>query len=158
MDATEERVLASLIRGQRWAALATVSAEGPLGSMVAYAPEPGFAGFLLHLSRLAAHTRNLAADPRASLVMGEPDSGVEDPQTLGRVTITGMVEAVPPAAADYAAARACYLERLPTAEPLFSFGDFGLYRLVPREVRFVGGFARAYSLGAAALRGIAERT
>jgi len=45
----------------RWAALATYGDGVPLASMVAYACEPGFAGFLLHLSRLSAHTRNLLA-------------------------------------------------------------------------------------------------
>ena len=59
METTEREKLARLIRGGRWAALATYGDGAPLASMAAYACEPGFAGFLLHLSRLSAHTRNL---------------------------------------------------------------------------------------------------
>ncbi len=143
----EEQIrLTQLIRSQRWAALATLDASAPFASMVAYASEPGFSGFLLHLSRLAPHTRNLLTDPQASLVIGEPDTGQADPQTLARVSIQGKVVQLPRGSADYQAGRALYLDHLPCAEPLFSFDDFTLFRLVPHEARYVGGFARAYTL------------
>jgi putative heme iron utilization protein len=151
MDREDERLLAELLRGQRWGALATAAADGPLASMVAFVAEPGCSGLLLHLSRLAAHTRNLRADPRASLVIGAPDGGEGDPQTLPRVTLSGTVEIVERDAADYATARERYLQRLPGAEPRFGFGDFGLFRLCPREARYVGGFGRAWTLGPASL-------
>src|SRR5512134_3952671 len=87
MEASEREVLARIIRGGRWAALATYGDGVPLASMVAYACESDFAGFLLHLSRLSAHTRNLLASPVTSLVIREPDSGrVRNPQTLARVS------------------------------------------------------------------------
>ncbi|MDD3449632.1 MAG: pyridoxamine 5'-phosphate oxidase family protein [Gammaproteobacteria bacterium] len=151
MDHEDELLLAELLCGRRWGALATASADGPLASMVAFVAEPGCSGILLHLSRLAAHTRNLLAEPRASLVIGAPDGGAGDPQTLARVTLSGAVEVVEPDAADYATARARYLERLPGAGPRFGFGDFGLFRLRPREARYVGGFGRAWTLGPAGL-------
>lgn len=151
MEREDERLLAELLRGQRWGALATAAADGPLASMVAFVAEPGCSGLLLHLSRLAAHTRNLLADPRVSLVIGAPDGGEGDPQTLPRVTLSGTVEIVERDAADYATARARYLQRLPGAEPRFGFGDFGLFRLRPREARYVGGFGRAWTLGPASL-------
>jgi putative heme iron utilization protein len=151
MEREDEQLLAELLRGQRWGALASVSADGPLASMVAFVAEPGCSGLLLHLSRLAAHTRNLLAEPRASLVIGAPDGGEGDPQTLPRVTLSGRVEVVERDAADYAAARERYLARLPGAEPRFGFGDFGLFRLRPREARYVGGFGRAWTLGPASL-------
>jgi hypothetical protein len=31
---------------------------------------------------------------------------------------------------------------------LFDFGDFNLYRFIPQSARYVGGFARAYTLTA----------
>lgn len=64
-----------LIRAQRWAALGTIGGEGPLASMVAYVAEPDPANLLMFLSRLSQHTRNLLADPRASLAVAVPDSG-----------------------------------------------------------------------------------
>lgn len=153
MNAEEQRNLANLLRGQRWAALATLADDGaPLASMVAYVPEEDFGGFLLHLSRLASHTRNLLADPRASLAVSEPDTGQGDPQTLARVTVQGTVVHLPRDTAEYAAGRDVYLRRLPDAGRLFEFPDFMLFRLVPSGARLVGGFARAYSLDAARLR------
>lgn len=143
----EEQIrLKQLIRGQRWAALATLNASAPFASMVAYATEPDFSGFLLHLSRLAPHTRNLLADPQASLVIGEPDTGQGDPQTLARVSIQGKVVELPRGSSDYRAGRVLYLDHLPCAEPLFGFDDFTLFRLAPHEARYVGGFARAHTL------------
>ena len=47
-------------------------------------------------------------------------------------------------------AAALYLARFPQAEPTFALGDFMLVRLRPRSLRFVAGFGRAHSLGAAA--------
>jgi putative heme iron utilization protein len=118
--------------------------------MVAYAAEPDFGGFLLHLSLLAPHTRHLLADARASLLIYEPDDGREDVQTLARITLVGTAAPVPEAA--QAAARELYLARLPAATPLFDFPDFSLFRLAPDEARYVGGFARAFTLTAEHLR------
>ena len=88
METMEREKLARLIHGGRWAALATYGDGVPLASMVAYACEVGFAGFLLHLSRLSAHTRNLLASPSASIAISEPDTTQNrDPQILGRVSI-----------------------------------------------------------------------
>jgi hypothetical protein len=149
----ELAALAALLRSQRWAALATLEADGqPYASAVAYVAEPHFAGLLLHLSLLAPHTRNLLADPRASLVISEGDSGMGDPQSLARLSLLGRVSALDKAGAAYATARAHYLARLPDAERLFGFSDFQLFRFTPGEARFVGGFARARRFGPEALR------
>lgn len=140
--------VAALVRGQRWAALATVDEDGaPHASMVAYAPEADLAGLLLHLSRLARHTRYLLAQPQASLVISAPDTSTGDPQTLPRVAVDGLISAISPDDPAYAAARSCYLARLPDAEPRFDFADFMLLRFEPQNARYVGGFARAHSLG-----------
>lgn len=156
MQAEEYLHLARLIRANRWAALATLRESAPFASMVAYAPEADFSGFLLHLSRLAPHTRNLLADPQASLVISEPDTGGDDPQTLGRVNIQGTVIELTRGSSDYTDARVRYLERLPTAEQLFGFGDFMLFRLLPLDARYTGGFARAYTLSRAQLEAAAR--
>ena len=147
METTEREKLARLIRGGRWAALATYGDGVPLASMVAYACEPGFAGFLLHLSRLSAHTRNLLASPSASIVISETDTAqIRDPQTLGRVSIQGEARPLRGDLRGYPEAKALYEKRFPASSPLFGFGDFLLFRFVPREARFVAGFARAYTV------------
>lgn len=51
-----------------------------------------------------------------------------------------------------------YQEQLPASTPRFEFGDFLLLRLTPVHIRFVGGFAHAYTLDDIALRVAAQRT
>jgi putative heme iron utilization protein len=138
--------LSRFISGQRWAALATVDEKGhPQASMVAYVPETGFGGLLLHLSQLAAHTRHALETPWAALVITEPDGGEGDPQTLVRASVAGPIRPIARESESYQEAKQHYLARLPDAEQRFGFGDFMLLRLQPQSVRFVAGFGRAYS-------------
>ena len=95
----------------------------------------------------------LACTP-TDLLICEPDDGREDVQTLARITLSGAATPIPPE--EHAQARERYLARLPAAAPLFDFPDFGLFRLVPQEARYVGGFARAYTLTPAHLRQAAQ--
>jgi putative heme iron utilization protein len=148
MNRADALRLARLLEAQRWAALATAGADGPLASMVACAPLEDVSAVLLHLSRLARHTGNLLTVGRGSLVLSEPDPGEGDPQTLARLTLSGPVAAVERDDAAYTALRARYLTRLPSAEPLFGFGDFSLFLLRVERAHYVGGFARAYAMSA----------
>lgn len=139
--------LRELVLQHRWAALATLDKEGqPDGSMVAYVFNDDMSEVYLHLSELAAHTRNLQQHPQASLIISECDNGESDPQQLSRAIVTGKVSRMEPTENAYDTARRLYLSRLPDAEPLFSFGDFRLYCFRPGKIRFVGGFAQAYTI------------
>ncbi len=158
MNLQDQRLMVNLIRARRWAALATQGPDGPEASWVAYVPESDCGGFLLHLSTLSAHTRNLLADPRAGLAIGEPERDGEDPQTLARVTVQGEIALIPRDRVDYRSAALRYQERLPDAVPRFEFGDFLLLRLTPIRIRFIGGFARAYTLDYDGLRAAAQCT
>jgi putative heme iron utilization protein len=149
-------VIAALLRSARHAALGTLDGAAPFVSMVAYAPEPDLAGYLLHLSGLSAHTRHLRADPRASLLVCERDDGREDVQTLARITVTGAAQHIPRGSVGHGDARERYLARLPASAMLFDFPDFELFRLVADGARYVGGFARAYTLTVEHLRKAAE--
>jgi putative heme iron utilization protein len=146
MKSAELAIVATLIRQQRQAALGTLGEQAPFVSMVAYAAEPNFGGVLLHLSRLALHTKYLLAAPAAALLIAEPDDGRDDVQTLARITLVGTAHPLDPAGAGYAATRERYLARVPAAEMLFTFPDFVLFRFVPSEARYVGGFGRIYKL------------
>ena len=137
------REAAALIRTHRWAALATLDAGEPLASMVAYALEPGGGLLLFHVSQLAQHTRNLLAHPRGALAITEPDALEGDPQRLQRVTLTGTASVLYPNEEEYLAAAEAYIERFPDAQMRFELGDFLLFRFIPAEARYVGGFARA---------------
>lgn len=150
-----QRDVCSLIYEQRWAALATTGSDGPTASMVAYAPEPGLNGLLIYISQLAAHTGQLLAHPDCSLAISVPDGGLDDPQLLPRVSLRGKATPIARDSAGFAAAAACYVERLPAAAPRLALTDFQLFRFVFEEARFVGGFARAARFEGDPLRKVA---
>lgn len=136
------------------ASLGTLHEGAPFVSMVPVAGDPQEAGWLIHVSRLASHTRDLEADPRASLMWMAPLEEDTDPLSLPRVTVQCLAAPVPEGGEE-AAARA-YLARFPQAEPLLGFGDFAFWRLRPESARLVLGFGRAMSLDAeAVLRALA---
>ncbi len=150
VDQSPESILAlrslwALLRTQRWAALASIGRDGPEASWVAYTVDEQHTAAILHLSRLAAHTRNLERDPRASLAICEPDRSGVDPQQLVRVSFHGVVEFIDPGTADYDFACSIYQSHLPDSTRQFGFSDFRLLRLRPHTARFVGGFGQVYS-------------
>jgi putative heme iron utilization protein len=153
MQVTDYAALRTLLFEQRQAALGTLAEGAPFVSMVLYAIDrrTAPAAALIHVSRLAAHTRQLLADPRASLLIMQPDDGLSDPQALPRVTLQCRATMLSPATDAYAAARAIYLACIPSQEYLFAFPDFVLFRLELLEARYIGGFAQAFSLDAATL-------
>jgi len=144
--------VARLVQSQRWAAVATINDGAPLASMVAYATEPGLAGLLLFLSQLSAHTRNLLGSNVASIAITAPDAGQGDPQLLPRVSLQGTITPIPRDSPGFAPAASRYVERFPDAAMRFQLGDFVMFRFVPDEARYVGGFARATTYTGAQLR------
>lgn len=130
----------TLVHVGRHGALATLSRRHPghpFASVMPYAPDAAGRPLLL-ISTMAMHTQNLAGDPRASLLVTQPEVA-GDPLAAGRVTLMGEAHGVPDV--ETAAARASYLERHPNAAYWADFGDFGFWRLEVTDVYFVGGFA-----------------
>jgi len=140
--------LAALIRGQRVAHLATLRQGAPMASMTLYLPEAGFAGFLVHVSRLAWHTQDMGRDPHVALSISQTDDGRADPFTLMRVSIRG--EAVQ-LQGGQSGLKALWLKRFPEQEINFELADFSFWRIAPRDARFVAGFGRIHNLSAAEL-------
>lgn len=152
IDKKTQSRLQALIDDHRWAALATLGENGPEVSWVAYVAEPDWSGFLLNISLLAAHTRNLLKDSRASLAISEIERAGDDPQRLARLMMNGNTTVIPKTASDYQTAMQHYQAALPMSKHLFEFNDFMLVRFQPSQVRFVGGFAQSYSLSPTALQ------
>jgi len=148
--------LAQLLRGQRWACLGTQDKKPPYVSWVAFVAEADFSGLVLHLSRLAKHTRNLEAEPLVSLALSESDNGQGDPQQLARLTLQGRVDAVERDDERYEELKTLYLAHLPDAEMMFQFSDFSLYHFVPESGRYVEGFASSHAINVEKLRTAAE--
>lgn len=131
----------TLVHATNEAALATLSDGGdPWASLVTYGPLPDGAPVLL-VSRLAEHGRNLARDPRASVVIDDAAPG--DVLGRGRVTLAGRAEAPAGTARDTALAAHC--DNVPGADYYAGFGDFTVWVLRVERVRWVGGFGRMNS-------------
>ncbi len=145
MKPLDEGRLGGLLRESRWAALGTFSQGRPSLSWVAYAVADDGA-LLLHLSRLAQHTRNMLAEPMICLSVSEVDDGQCDPQTLARVALEGKIALLDRASGEYQAAKVRYLERLPDAAMLFGFEDFSLFRFAPEHGHYVEGFGSTHRL------------
>ena len=92
---------------------------------------------LLLLSGLAAHTKNLLADPRACLFLGDR-SAAEDPLAGARVSLLGRAAHV--TTVDEPDARDRYLARHPKAASYFELRDFRLWELTVEEARLISGF------------------
>lgn len=149
MDPAHAHAVRSILQAQEIAALGTLHDGEPFVSMVPFALLPD-ATFVIHVSALAAHTRDMLAHPAVSLlVMAPRDEGVS-PQALARVTVQGDAARVGEAQEDEA--RRAYLARFPQSEMTFALGDFALFAIRPRSARLVGGFAQAKTLTADGLR------
>ena len=134
----------ALLRSGLTAMLATVGADGaPYASFVGYATRLDGAPVFL-FSGLAAHTRNLARDPRFSLLIAAPPRAEGDPMDSARLTLSGRAER-----ADDPALRARYLRRHPKADLYAALPDFRVLEATVTDVHIVGGFARARGLAVA---------
>lgn len=130
-------ILVDLLHAQDTAALATQSSTlpgHPFASTVAFAPDEHHRPLLL-ISHLAEHTRNLAADARASVLVSKLMDGGE----IARASLVGSVIRVEPD--PLLVAR--YLRYQPAAERFLQLGDFAFHRFEPERVLVVGGFAQA---------------
>jgi putative heme iron utilization protein len=132
-----------LLRTTPLGALATLceGTSNPFCSLVNPGTMPDGSPILL-ISRLALHTRNIAADPRVSLLLGE--QGTADPLAAPRISIAGAAERLGEGAV--ATARRRYLAAHPSAELFVNFADFSFYRIAIESVHLVGGFGRIFDL------------
>jgi putative heme iron utilization protein len=128
--------LRELLAAERCGVLATLSARRqgwPFASIAPYAlTEVGEPVFLF--SDLAEHTRNIRANPNASLLV-QDGSSLGDPLAGSRVTLLGEVSPT-----ERSEARAMYLARHPTASEYLAMSDFHLFVLHVIEARFIAGF------------------
>ena len=147
MDAETSRLLASLVRAERIAHLATLRERAPMASMTLFLAAQDFGAFHVHVSRLAWHTQDMLQDSRVALSIAESDDGRADPFTLMRVTIRGEATQI----TDQGELKSNWLARFPAQAVNFELPDFSFWRIAPRDARFVAGFGRIHNLSAAQL-------
>ena len=147
------RAARALLAAESVGVLSTISVHRPgfpYGSVTPYALSAQGAPLLL-LSRLAAHTKNLLADPRASLFVGDRVGGRGS--AGGRAHLAARPRGAAARrrrAADERARR--YLAVWPRAADYLALGDFSFWRLEIEEARLIAGFGEIRWLDGAALR------
>jgi heme oxygenase (biliverdin-IX-beta and delta-forming) len=126
-----------LVRRALKASLATIAfgSSYPYASLITTATEAAGAPIFL-ISGLAQHTKNLAGDPRASILF-DGTGAAGDPLQGARVTLWGRAEKV----VDEAVRRR-FLARHPEAAFYADFPDFAFWRLRVEGAHYIGGFGR----------------
>jgi heme iron utilization protein len=124
-----------LARSCTRAALATSLNGAPYASLVLITLDLDASPLLL-LSDLAQHSRNIAFDPRISLLLDGTESQ-PDPLTGPRVTLLGR--ALP---TDDPRCLARFMSHHPASAAYAGFRDFHLYRVMVERGHLVAGFGR----------------
>jgi heme iron utilization protein len=124
-----------LMRGCERAALATSLEGAPYASLVLVAADLDASPLLL-LSELAQHSRNIAFDPRVSLLL-DGTEGHADRLDGPRLTLLGRAEA-----ATDPRLFARFTARHPSSAVYAGFADFRLYRVAVARGHLVAGFGR----------------
>jgi putative heme iron utilization protein len=137
----EARALArELIASARFGALAVLQGAAPMVTRVAVMRDADGMPVTL-VSDLSSHTQALRADPRCSILLGEPgEKG--DPLTHPRITLQARADFVEKTEALIRR----YLKVQPKAKLYIGFTDFRFVRLVPNAGLLNGGFGKAYHL------------
>ena len=139
-----------LLRDARFATLATINENFyPFASLVTFALDRDGTPFLL-VSRLSGHTKHLLADPRCSLLVGEPGKG--DPLAHARITIQCSASIIDRASDENIILRTLFIARHPKAALYIDFPDFLYIRLTMKEASLNGGFGKAFRLKSDDLR------
>lgn len=135
----------TLLRASRHGALAVLdpASGAPLASRVAVASDHDGAPLIL-VSQLSSHTGGLLADPRCSLLLGEPGKG--DPLAHPRISVNCLARRIRREDPAHARVEWRFLSRNPKARLYAGFGDFSYFRLEPEGASLNGGFGKAYAL------------
>ena len=140
-DSPEDKaaLVRRLIRGGETAVLATAVGDSgwPYASLVLTASDGG-AGPIVLISKLAEHTKNIAADDRVSLLF-DGTAGLEHRLTGPRASVQGRALAT-----QDGECRDRFLRRHPEAAEYVDFADFGFFRIAVERAHLVAGFGRVY--------------
>lgn len=126
------------LRSTHRAILSTHSAKFdgyPFGSVAPFVLDHDCQPVIL-ISDIAEHTKNIATNPKVSLLVF---AGDEDLQANARLTLIGNAIKTNK---DDANLRARYLRYLPQAASYFDMHDFSFYRIEITQVRYIAGFGK----------------
>lgn len=144
-DDEARRLARQLARGARFGALAVLEpATGhPFSSRVLLGTDSDGVPVMLS-SMLSTHTKALLADPRCSLLVGEPGKG--DPLAWPRLTLVTEAQPIESDSESRSRIQARFLRRHPKASVYVNFTDFRFFKLAPKWASLNGGFGKAYNI------------
>jgi putative heme iron utilization protein len=137
LDGDPARIGRQLLRRAQRGTLATSMRGVPYASLVLIAADLDASPLLL-LSDLAQHSRNIAFDPRISVLI-DGTAGYRDPLTGPRLTVIGQTRAV-----EDPRCFARFTAHHPTSALYSAFADFRLYRITVERGHLVAGFGRIH--------------
>ncbi|ACT47651.1 HugZ family protein [Methylotenera mobilis] len=127
------------LRSTRTAILSTHSvkfAGFPFGSVAPFVLDHQCQPIIL-ISTIAEHTKNIAANPKVSLLVF---AGAEDLQANARLTLLGNAHIIDKN--EDTDLRARYLRYLPQASSYFDMHDFAFSRIQIETCRYIAGFGK----------------
>ena len=141
------------IHSRRSLQLASIRDDG--APFASYAPFAiGDECLYVLISEIAVHARNLQANPQASVLIVEDEDSAEELFARKRVNYLMDAEKLQEDSPEWKTGVDTLHQRLgERILNLSTLGDFKLFRLIPREGRYVKGFARAYQLEGKTLAG-----
>ena len=149
MERDDLELLRGLLTECRVLALALVDGAVPVAGLMPFLAHADLGSLCVHGSRLAKHTRALAAGGPFSAVVHRPDLPEHDPLQLPRLMLEGEIVQVDET--EVAEVRSRWIARFPMAALTVQLGDFAFYRLEIRSGRLIAGFARAFGVSQKAL-------
>ena len=127
--------------------LGTASANGTPEASVAAALLAADGAFVIFVSGLAAHTRNLRENPRASVLLAEPESATTNALARRRLTFTCTAEIVAPDSVPHTDLVGAFRAKFgATIAVIAALPDFQFMRLIPLRGRVVIGFGAAFEV------------
>jgi len=133
----------ALLEGFDSVLLSTVSENAePLASFSPYVRVHGC--FYVLVSELAQHTRNMQANPKASLMFIESEANAKNVYARKRAVIQVDTEQLNDGAQKTPIIELMRAKHGQTVSLLAGLDDFKLFKLVPTKGRYVVGFGKAY--------------
>ena len=156
MEQEELSLVKKLLTDCRVLSLGVLVDGKPHVGLLPFVSAADYRSALVHASQLARHSRGLQPGSPFSALIHASDEQQNDALQVPRVTISGMVQLVAQADADFEASRQAYIDLFPSSAQTFHLGDFNLYRLHFEWGRLVSGFARAITLSPDSFLELAE--
>ena len=145
LDADAIRLAKTLVRTARHGTMATLDpTDGrPVATRVGLTSDSDGTPVIL-VSALSAHTPALRADPRCSLLIGEPARG--DPLAHPRITLACKARPIGKDTAEESRIAGRYLAHQPKAQLYANLPDFSYFRLEIGAGSLNAGFGKAFAL------------